>query len=1027
MTPQSDRTLAAPPTRSLISYLVRKGKQTSERHLASTGNPLMFAKSFAKFIAISALLLASAGTPTLTRAQTPQEKEALAEAERLNKDGIALHQAGKYSEAEPLFRRALEIRQKTLGPEHPGVAAVLSNLGLLYNNQGQYAKAEPPYQQALTILEKALGPEHPAVATSLDNLAGLYQDQGQYARAEPLFQRALAIREKPLGPEHLGVALSLNNLAALYQLQGQFLRAESLYQRSQAITEKVLGMEHPAVAKSLNNLAALYQDQGQYARAEPLYQRSLAIKEKVLGPDHPDVAISLDNLAGLYRQQDHYTRAEPLFQRALAIREKALGPEHPDVAQTLNNLALLLAVQGQYGRAEPLVQRSLAIREKALGTEHPDVAQSLNNLAAFYGAQGQYARAEPLYQRSLALYEKFLGTEHFDVATSLANLAFLHQKKGTLVSARPFYERSRQVRLASTRSNADVDEDALRGLAMEGGRALLDYAGLLATIARDPKLDDKPGSAWRDAFVVLEQARSGLAQSALAKTSARVASGDPAVSTLARDVQDLRNRRQALTKRLDAEYGKPTAQRDQELFSNLQLQRQKLDNELKSAVNRLNRAFPKYAELASPEPITLVSADKLLYPDEALISYFALDDRLLLWLVRKGKEVIYRDIEIKKEELKKLVTSVRESLDQSKNTDFAKFGNLVPFDVSAAHELYKRLISPLRDHLSGVNQLIIVPDEVLLPLPFAALVTSNEAESFKGLFELQRQGLKLNPRDQQLLQYSKLPWLLKDYGLTVLPSATSLRALREIPRTKPKETELLIAFGDPVLDGKGAIRGGAMLASRGSFIPVDEIRKMNRLPGSRGELQAIAKALGASSDSIFLDEQATETAVAKRNLSGRLAKAEVVAFSTHGLMSGELKGLKEPALVLTPPKTSSEEDDGLLGLEDILRLKLDSADWVILSACNTGAADGSGEGLSGLARAFFFAGAKTLLVSHWSVEDRATQTLMTEIFQRYAKDKTLPRAEAVRQGMLSLMNGARSSTAYFAHPFAWAPFFIVGD
>jgi CHAT domain-containing protein len=219
-----------------------------------------------------------------------------------------------------------------------------------------------------------------------------------------------------------------------------------------------------------------------------------------------------------------------------------------------------------------------------------------------------------------------------------------------------------------------------------------------------------------------------------------------------------------------------------------------------------------------------------------------------------------------------------------------------------------------------------------------------------------------------------------------------------------------------------------MLASRGTIIPVEEIRKLNRLPGTRQELLAVAKALGASStNSLYLDQRATKPTVTMLNSSGRLAKAEVVGFSTHGLISGELKGLKEPALVLTPPKTASEEDDGLLGLEDILKLKLDSADWVILSACNTGSADGSGEGLSGLTRAFFFAGARSLLVSHWSVEDRATQSLMTEIFQRYAKDKTLPRAEAVRQGMLTVMEKAKDKTAYFAHPYAWAPFFVVGD
>src|SRR5262249_7821275 len=147
-----------------------------------------------------------------------------------------------------------------------------------------------------------------------------------------------------------------------------------------------------------------------------------------------------------------------------------------------------------------------------------------------------------------------------------------------------------------------------------------------------------------------------------------------------------------------------------------------------------------------------------------------------------------------------------------------------------------------------------------------------------------------------------------------------------------------------------------MLASRGNNpIPVEEIRKLNRLPGTRQELQTIAKALNVSpSNAVYLDQQATKPAVMELNSVGRMGKAEVVAFATHGLIAGELKGLKEPALVLTPPEKTTEEDNGLLGLEDILTLKLGSADWVVLSACNTGSPDGSGEGLSGLTRAFFF-------------------------------------------------------------------------
>jgi len=265
-------------------------------------------------------------------------------------------------------------------------------------------------------------------------------------------------------------------------------------------------------------------------------------------------------------------------------------------------------------------------------------------------------------------------------------------------------------------------------------------------------------------------------------------------------------------------------------------------------------------------------------------------------------------------------------------------------------------------------------------------------------------------------------------AITVLPSATSLRSLRQIPRVRRGEVEPFIGFGDPLLNGSGRKRGGAMLASRGAGVPVEKLRRLPGLPGTRNELQAVASALGADpNNALYLGARATEPMVSSLNADGRLAKTRVISFATHALVAGEVKGLKQPALVLTPPKKPTEEDDGLLDLEDIVRLKLDNADWVILSACNTALTDGSSEGLSGLVRAFFFAGARSLLVSHWSVDDRATQALMTQVFLHSARDKNVSRSEALRQGMLSLMENAKGKTVYFAHPFAWVPFFLVGE
>ena len=350
--------------------------------------------------AMAATMAASANLSCLAQSNN------LAEAERLNSEVSRLTGAGEYDEALPLAKRALAIREKALGPDHPQVATSLVNLALLYDKKGDYAQAESLYQRALMIYEKALGPDHPYVATSLSNLAGLYDKKGDYAKAEPLYQRALAIDEKAFGPNHPDVATDLNNLALLYNNKGDYAKAEPLYKRALAIVEKLPGPIHSLVAITLNNLAELYRTKSDYAKAEPLYQRALAILEKTLGPNHPDVATARNNLAELYRAEGDYAKAEPLYKRALAIDVKVLGPNHPDVATNLNNLAGLYFMKGDYAKAEPLYQRALVIYEKALGPDHPYVASSLGSLAGIYEAQDDVARAVTFRLRATGISER---------------------------------------------------------------------------------------------------------------------------------------------------------------------------------------------------------------------------------------------------------------------------------------------------------------------------------------------------------------------------------------------------------------------------------------------------------------------------------------------------------------------------------------------------------------------------------------------------------------------------------------------
>jgi tetratricopeptide (TPR) repeat protein len=236
----------------------------------------------------------------------------------------------------------------------PDVVQNLNKLALLCYSQGWYAEAEPLYQKALELRQRLLGEEHPAVAQSLNNLANLYYSQERYAQAEPLYQQALELKKRLLGEEHPDIATSLNNLALLYYSQERYAEAESLYVQTLELRKRLLGEEHPDVAQSLSNLANLYYSQERYAEAEPLYLQALELKKHLLGEEHPDIAQSLNNLAALYYFQAQYAKAEPLYLQALDLEKRCLGEEHPAVAQSLNNLANLYKFQGRYAKAEPL-------------------------------------------------------------------------------------------------------------------------------------------------------------------------------------------------------------------------------------------------------------------------------------------------------------------------------------------------------------------------------------------------------------------------------------------------------------------------------------------------------------------------------------------------------------------------------------------------------------------------------------------------------------------------------------------------
>lgn len=921
-----------------------------------------------------------------------------------------LHMAqAQFAQAEPLLRRALAIYEKAQGPNHPGVAYLLGNLGELYGHQGEYARGEQLLKRSLEIRENALGPEHPDVAVSLTNLATAYRAQGRYAQAEQLYLRALAIVEKAVGAEHTHVAAVLNLLALVYYEQGKYAQIETLFKRALAIREKALGYEHRTVAESLNNLAGLYTTQGRYALAEPLRARSLSIVEKALGREHPDVASNLNDMAYQYFVQDQYAQAEPLYRRALAIREHALGAAHPGVGDSLRDLATVYGKQGRYAEALPLFARALAIAENSFGPEHAAVAACLHKEAELHKAQGQYAKAEPLYKRSLAIIEKIVGPDHPGNALSLNSLAEMYRSQGRHGEALALARRASAI--ARQRIIAGGTGDAARHEAFTNRAGFFNH---LALLARNPGQEAAAAIADEALQIVQLEQTSGTA-SAVAKMAARFATGDDVLAGLIKRKQDAADRRARQEALLLKAASRPPQQRiaadEHRLREDIVL----AAREIETADAELARGFPAYRELTRHEPMRVSQLRPLLQPEEALLVY-ALGEQSFLWVVR-AEGAVFLSLPVDAKDLAAKVATLRAEM------DFDSAGKARRVSLDVLHALYQGVFAPALPQLAGITHVLVVPAGPLQSLPFGMLVAA-PAAAIRGDAD-----------------YRKVDWLARRYALSVLPAVSSLQALRQFAKAG-RSQEPFAGFGDPLIGAAGGeIRGprgrmdvaqvfrtlavkadavsGAVMAE---IADVEAIRQAPRLPETADELRAMGRALKAGENSIWLQERASESVVKGLDLS----RYRTIAFATHGVTAGEVKGVGESGLILTPPPQGSAEDDGYLSASEIARLRLD-ADWVVLSACNTAAADGTpgAEGLSGLAKAFFHAGARSLLVSHWPVASDATVPLTTAMLREYEANPGQGKAAAQRKAILALMN--TPSHPEYAHPVFWAPFVVVGE
>jgi len=535
--------------------------------------------------------------------------------------------------------------------------------------------------------------------------------------------------------------------------------------------------------------------------------------------------------------------------------------------------------------------------------------------------------------------------------------------------------------------------------------------------------------ALDDALNVVQRASQNSAAAAVARLGVRLAAGDDLLALLVRQEQDLSVEAKGLDDAIIAALAKQPKQRDAaaekrsgERLAAISVERAKLQKTLASQ-------FPEYTALSNPQPLAPSEVQRLLAGDEALVA-FSVGEKESYVFALTHDVAAWNKIDLERSVLAERVARFRGGLDPRMLLDERALADShikrELFDLGAAHELYNALLGQVEVLIKNKRHLLVVPSGALTALPFHLLVTDAPAVSMpavEGSFTA-----------ADALAYRNAAWLIKRQAVTVLPSIAGLKALRGSDRIAPARKPL-VGFGDPVFRpnqlGWPLIAADAQKYVTRAYtdfwrgIGVDRARLSDALPPlpeTAVELAAVAAKVGATPSDIHLGADASETTVKQVALSDY----RIVYFATHGLVAGDVKDLAEPALALAIPAQPSDLDDGLLTASEVSQLKL-NADWVVLSACNTMAGDRPGaEALSGLARAFFYAGARALLVTHWPVASAQSAQFTMTVFDVLKDNPGLGRAEALRRTMMAFLTDL-SLPPYYAYPAIWGPFSLVGE
>lgn len=806
----------------------------------------------------------------------------------------------------------------------------------------------------------------------------------------PLIERALLVA---LGRQRIQAAPEQGRRMVALKATEEMLGAEAALPSIKAIGDLV----------GIQNLALQSHEARHYRQAEQAWQRVLRAQEGLFGLDSPALGRTLQQMSFTVRNQRRHDDAMALLERAEPLVAQSRDPGL--ISHQWANRAYDANFKRDYKASSVFAEKALAVLPDTPGY-NGYLAEASFALATSRLAQGDFVGAEQASRRSYQAYYRVQGAHgvwtnrgRMMTARALIGLKKFDEAKSLLDEA----IRSAELMYGRTIwwANAKLVEATLAQAMGDPARALEAYRAFAGVAAREqfscyfapcfnPYLDllaaeaakgqEAEQAALREAFSAVQLVESPVVSTAINQLAVRLAAANPALGDYAREQQDLAEQQGRLRAQLVAEGRKADKQRSPEKEEELSRKIRQLGEEMAGRELGMQDRFPRYAQLVARKPVEAARAADLLRPEEALLYLAQVGDKTYAFLLQGGRLKLHV-ARLGVEALRKRVAALRGGLGAEGNRIF-------DFDVRQAHALYRDLIGPLLDEVTGVRRLIVVPSGALLSLPPDVLVM--QAPDGAG----------------------KTAWLARRFSLAVVPSVRALADLRGLAKAESR-IQGFLGVGNPEFISRSRDAAppgtGEVCAENRDYRAL--VAQLPPLPETADEVRAMSAALGGKG-TLLLGRQASKASLRKSGIESR----EILAFATHGLLPEELFCENEPALALTP----GEQDDGLLRASEIATLRL-NASLVILSACNTAGADGQlgGESLSGLVRAFFFAGARNVLATHWPIASKPTVALTTGMARNRARG--LAWSDALREAKLGMMDNPAT-----AHPFFWAAFSLVG-